>query len=133
MKNTNDNKKIKQAFEAVTPDVLDAVLSDLNEQKGTGFMMTQNKKNNWVRRVSGIAAAFVLLAGTAVSVNAYRVSNTVSSTVALDVNPSVEIKVNAKEKVLSVDALNEDGKTIIGDMDFKGSDKIGRASCRERV
>ncbi len=121
MKNT-DNKKIKQAFEAVTPDVLDAVLSDLNEQKGTGFIMTQNKKTNCVRRVSGIAAAVVLLAGAGIFANAYRVSNTVASTVALDVNPSVEIKVNAKEKVLSVDALNEDGKTIIGDMDFKGSD-----------
>ena len=121
MKNT-DNNRIRQAFEAVTPDVLDSVLRDLDEQKGTGFIMTQNKKNNWVRRVSGIAAAVVLLAGAGIFANAYRVSNTVVSTVALDVNPSVEIKVNAKEKVLSVDALNEDGKIIIGDMDFGGSD-----------
>ena len=120
MKNTDN--RIKQAFEAVTPDVLDAVLSDLNEQKGTGFIMTQNRKNNWVKRVSGIAAAVVILAGAGIFGNVYRVNNTVSSTVALDVNPSVEIKVNAKEKVLSVDALNEDGKIIIGDMDFKGSD-----------
>ncbi len=120
MKN-NDNR-IRQAFEAVTPDVLDSVLRDLDEQKGTGFIMTQNKNNNWVKRISGIAAAVVILAGAGISANAYRVSNTVASTVALDVNPSVEIKVNAKEKVLSVDALNEDGKNIIGDMDFKGSD-----------
>lgn len=121
MKNNNDNR-IRQAFEALTPDVLDSVLRDLDEQKGTGFIMTQNRKNIWVKRVSGIAAAVVILAGAGIFANAYRVSNTVSSTVALDVNPSVEIKVNAKEKVLSVDALNEDGKTIIGDMDFKGSD-----------
>lgn len=121
MKNI-ENNKIKQAFEAVTPDVLDSVLSDLHEQKGTGFIMTQNNKNLWVRRVSGIAAAVVLLAGAGIFARAYHISNTVSSTVALDVNPSVEIKVNAKEKVLSVDALNEDGKTIIGDMEFKGSD-----------
>jgi len=120
MKNTND--RIRQAFDAVTPDVLDSVLRDLDEQKGTGFIMTQNKKNNWTRRISGIAAAVVLLAGTFISVGAYRINNTVYSTVALDVNPSVEIHVNAKETVLSVEALNEDGRIIIGDMDFKGSD-----------
>lgn len=40
----------------------------------------------------------------------------------LDVNPSVEIQVNRKDQVLEVTPLNEDGKRVIGDMDFSGSD-----------
>ena len=121
MKNSTNNR-IKHAFEAVTPDVFDSVLPDLDEQKGLGIIMTQNRKNTIVKKLSGIAAAVVILAGADIFGHAYAVSNTVASTVALDVNPSVEIRVNAKEKVLSVDALNEDGRIIIGDMDFKGSD-----------
>ncbi|MBQ8370389.1 MAG: cell wall protein, partial [Clostridia bacterium] len=121
MKNSTNNR-IKHAFEAVTPDVFDSVLPDLDEQKGLGIVMTQNRKNTIVKKLSGIAAAVVILAGADIFGHAYAVSNTVASTVALDVNPSVEIRVNAKEKVLSVDALNEDGRIIIGDMDFKGSD-----------
>ena len=39
----------------------------------------------------------------------------------LDVNPSVEIKINQKERILDVIPLNEDGRTIVGDMDFSGS------------
>ena len=37
------------------------------------------------------------------------------------VNPSIEVKVSEKEKVLDLVALNEDGKKVLGDMDFKGS------------
>ena len=45
----------------------------------------------------------------------------VDATVSLDVNPSVELQVNQKERVLTVKALNEDGRIIVGDMDLSGS------------
>ena len=51
----------------------------------------------------------------------YQVNHTVDATVSLDVNPSVEIKINQKERILDVIPLNEDGRTIVGDMDFSGS------------
>ena len=44
-----------------------------------------------------------------------------ASTVSLDVNPSIEIQVNEKNRVLDVVPMNEDGKTIIGEMDFRGN------------
>ena len=47
---TNDelNEKIRQACTHAAPDVLDAVLSDCNEQKGRVILMTtENKKKTW--------------------------------------------------------------------------------------
>ena len=44
-----------------------------------------------------------------------------ASTISLDVNPSIEIRVNKYEKVLETLALNDDAEVVLGDMDFKGS------------
>mgnify|MGYP000926383929 CR=1 FL=1 len=56
---TNDelNEKIRQACTHAAPDVLDAVLSDCNEQKGRVILMTtENKKKTWAVRMAGLAA-----------------------------------------------------------------------------
>lgn len=116
------NEKLRQAYTHAAPDVLDAVLSDCREQKGSVTVMTMNKKNNpWAKRLAGMAACLCLILGGALGLQNYRVNNTVDTTVSLDVNPSVEIQVNRKERVLEVIPLNEDGKVIVGDMDFSGS------------
>lgn len=44
-----------------------------------------------------------------------------TTTVTLDVNPSLEIKANGEETVLGVTALNEDAEIVVGDMEFEGS------------
>lgn len=38
----------------------------------------------------------------------------------LDVNPSIAITLSAKEKVLALDARNDDGEVILEDLDFRG-------------
>ncbi len=43
----------------------------------------------------------------------------VAATIMLDVNPSLEIKVDENERVLEVKALNEDAEIVVGDRDFK--------------
>ena len=116
------NEKIRQAYEHATPDVLDAVLSDCAEQKGRVVVMTtEKKKKTWLRPLIAAAACLCLLLGGGFGVRNYRVNHTVDATVSLDVNPSVEIQVNQKERVLNVNPLNEDGRIIVGDMDFTGS------------
>ncbi len=125
MKNDEIHSKVKTAFEHAAPDVLDTVISDIasgNFEKGKVLVLGgQKTMKNIARRITGIAAAALLLigggAGFAVYNNLYRVASTVS----LDVNPSVEISVNRKSDVLSVNPLNDDGVTIIDGMDFKGS------------
>lgn len=122
MKNSEMNSKIKQAFEHAVPDVLDSVRQNCEEQKGQVIMMTQPKKTNrWIKRIAAIAAAVAVVFAGVAGFYAYRTNYKVDSTVSLDVNPSIEIKVNKKEQVLEVNALNQDAKTIVDNMDFKGS------------
>ena len=116
------NEKLRQAFDHATPDVWDAVLSDCKAQKGRVYLMTETKKRKtWVTKVATIAACLCLLVGAGVGFQNYQVNHVVDTTVSLDVNPSIEIQVNQKERVLQVIPLNDDGKIIIGDMDFSGS------------
>lgn len=118
----NMNQKIKRAFAHATPDVLDSVLSDCKEQKGARIMTKKtNPSGSWLKPLIAVAAAILLLVGGAAGIQTYNTNHSVASTVLLDVNPSVEIQVNKNERVLNVIAHNEDGKKIIGDMDFEGS------------
>ena len=117
------NEKIRQAYTHSTPDILDAVLSDCKEEKGCTIMMTTNKKRkSLITQLAGIAACLCLLIGGGAVFRNYQINRIVDATVSLDVNPSVEIQVNQRERVLKVIPLNQDGKIIIGDMDFSGSD-----------
>ena len=60
MKNVDMEAKIKQAFEHAAPDVLESVLSDCGEQKGTVIVMKE-RKINWIGRVAAVAAAVALV------------------------------------------------------------------------
>lgn len=120
MKNLDVETKVKQAFEHAAPNVLDSVLSDCHEQKGTVIIMKE-RKVNWTRRITASAAALALIIGLGAGFGVYRANRAVAATVSLDVNPSVELTVNRKDRILSVNANNEDGKTILGDMDLTGS------------
>lgn len=113
--------RVKQAFSHMVPDVLDSVLSDCREENGRVFMMTEKKRNPWVKRVIGMAAAVALVVAGAAGMGVYQLSYAVASTVSLDVNPSIEIEVNQRERVLAVIPHNEAATAVIGDMDFKGS------------
>lgn len=121
---TNDKleSKIKQAFENATPDLLDAILQKSEQQKGKVVYMEQRKnKTAPIKRLTAIAAALVLCIGGFAGYSAYT-NLAVDSVIALDVNPSIELEVNGKERVIAVNPLNDDAKVVVGDMDFKGSD-----------
>ncbi|MBR4435685.1 MAG: PepSY domain-containing protein [Clostridia bacterium] len=122
------NGDIKKAFEAATPNVLDSVLSSLDSERGKVVSMntdTNTKTKKARPRIVGIiaaAAAFMLILGAVLAVATLnKTGDKVFATVLLDVNPSIGLEVNKQEKVIRVDALNEDAKIIIGDMDFEGS------------
>lgn len=125
MKNDEICRKVQTAFEHAAPDVLDTVLSDIDSENfGNHKILVMQGRNNtksFARRITGIAAAVLLLLGGGTGFAVYRNHYKVASTVSLDVNPSVEISVNRRSDVLSVNPLNDDGVTIIDGMDFKGS------------
>ena len=122
MKQVEIDAKIKQAFTNVTPDVLASVLSECKEQKSRVITMTEKKRiTPWAGRISSAAAAFVIVAGLLAGFHAYKVNYSVASIISLDVNPSIEIKVNKNEKVLEVNPLNDDGRIVVGEMDLEGN------------
>ena len=51
--------------------------------------------------------------------NRYRALN---YTVEMDVNPSIELRINNAEKVIAAEALNEDAEIILEDMKLRGVD-----------
>lgn len=79
------------------------------------------KTSTWYKKAtSWVAAAAAMLLVTTGAVS-YAYLNPVA-TVNLDVNPSIEFKVNSFEKVLNVKALNDDGEQILLGLDLKGMD-----------
>ena len=116
-----ETKLARAAFHAA-PNDLEGVLSRCETQKGTVITMKESKprKNRYLAMAACMA---LLLAGGSGLV--WQQANAVSSVVSLDVNPSIELKVNKKEKVLNCGALNEDGQVVLAEMsggsDLKGT------------
>ena len=121
------NEKMEQglaaALKKTAPDDVNGVLSRCEERKGTVIPMTTKKTANrkWTSLIAACLAV-MLLGGGGVF---YQRANAVVSVVSLDVNPSIELKVNRSEKVLVCTPLNEDAKAILADMsngaDLKGA------------
>jgi len=79
-----------------------------------------NKRERWTSLIAACLAVMLLGGGLF-----YQRANAVASVVSLDVNPSIELKVNRSEKVLVCTPLNEDAKAVLADMsngaDLKGA------------
>ena len=123
MTNEKMERQLAAALEKTAPDDMSGVLSRCEARKGTVINMPTMKtaKRKWTILVAACLAV-VLLAGGGVL---YQQANAVASVVSLDVNPSIELKVNSSEKVLVCTPLNDDAKAILADMsngaDLKGA------------
>ena len=114
--------RLKAAVEKLTPEDFDSVRKACEEQKGTVvFVPKENTKRNPLPKIVAAVLIVAVLAGGGFGLG-YRAANAVDAVVALDVNPSIELNVNKKDKVVSVNPLNDDAVTILGEMDLKGSD-----------
>ena len=111
-------QQLTSALEKTAPDDVNGVLSRCQERKGTVLPMTTKQANNSGRKWRAIIAACIafMIVGAGIGVFVTQ-NNAVASVISLDVNPSIELKVNSREKVLSCTALNDDAKVILADMD----------------
>ena len=123
IREADETAKIRQAYANAVPDICDVILSDCKIEKGQVIMMEETrKKKSTVKYVLAAAACLLLVFGGGFGLSTYQFNHRVASTVSLEVNPSLQIMVNGKDRVLEVKALNQDGEIVIGDMDFSGSD-----------
>ena len=123
MTNEKMEQRLAAAVEKTAPNDVNGVLSRCEERKGTVIPMTTKKttKRKWTSLIAACLAVMLLGGGGLF----YQRANAVASVVSLDVNPSIELKVNRSEKVLACVPLNEDAKAILADMgngaDLKGA------------
>ena len=116
-------QKLRTALEHAAPDDFQGVLARISpkartEQAPIPFeAAARKKKRRWAPLAAAACLALVVAAGGG---GWYLQNNTVASVVSLDVNPSVTLNVNAKEKVLSAVPVNEDGGDILAGMDLTG-------------
>lgn len=120
MREQEIHQRIYTAVDHASPDVLGNILAACGPQApALSVTAPRRPARRWAPMAVAAALAVALLGGF--GVERWRAANTVDSTVLLDVNPSISIQANARERVLAVEALNDDAVTILGDMDLTGA------------
>ncbi len=130
MKHNEIETRLKNAVSNAAPDVLENILRTCDQKKGTVIEMEQKVnakkgKNKVLRTCVAIAAAAAVLVmgvliGRGIGQPAAPSAN-VAAIISLDVNPSVELRVDAAEKVLAAEARNADGAAALEGMELVGT------------
>ncbi len=119
-------QRLAQAVSRAAPDDLDAIISRCGEQNGS---VTEMKQQNMMELkpagmkkrsrawLAAACAALVLLGAGGGGLGYYYQNCVVASVVSLDVNPSIELKVNRGGRVISCTALNQDAAAVLFSMD----------------
>ena len=113
-------KKIKGAFNSIVLPDFD--MKTLEKRKGMVLVKEESKKSKkglWIGLSTAVVAVCVCLF---IGLGYFNNNMRVASTIGIDVNPSITVTVNKKEKVLDVTANNDDAKIILEGMDLAGSD-----------
>ncbi len=130
MKQAFSKKQIEQSLRsavgALTPDLSGKIDLSAPQIRVQAESQPQSRILRLERRMQGIglaAAACLCLFLAGGGAWYYQRQNLqVESVIGIDVNPSVELFINRKEKVLKAQALNADADAIMEDMDLKGVD-----------
>ena len=131
--NNEIEKRLASALNAAAPDMLDDLMAELDitekpeplmrdklAEDGQDRYKKAAVRSRTFRTLISCAAALILMVG---GVTVWKnINEKVFAVVDLDVNPSIELSINGKEKVVAAKAVNEDGEAILTDMDLRGSD-----------
>ena len=130
MNNKQIRERLSRAAADSTPDVLQNVLLGCEQQKGAVLSMNKKqveiskseiikkKRKTWARVSVAMAAVLAFAIMIPMGIGYYSVD----SVIGIDVNPSIEIKTNSAEKVLSVTSLNDDAAIVLDGMNLKNVD-----------
>ena len=122
-------EKVERSIESITPNVLDAVLNNVDKEMkdmtttnmttGTNTATTGTAKKRYIPFV-GVAVCTALVIGVFAQGFIGKSVDEIYSTIGIDVNPSIELDLSKDEKVVDVDALNEDGEKVLEGMELEG-------------
>ncbi|MDD3253161.1 MAG: hypothetical protein PHV18_11440 [Lachnospiraceae bacterium] len=118
---------LKSAVDTLTPHIWDKLdLSVAQDVPGAVLPTGQDRILNLQRRMRGLvlaaAACLCLVIGGGGAWHYQYQNRQIDSIIGIDVNPSVELSINRKNRVLQAQALNADAEQILSDMDLKGTE-----------
>ncbi|MBQ9625353.1 MAG: PepSY domain-containing protein [Clostridia bacterium] len=131
MNNKDIEKRILTEIQQETPDVLRGIRLGLlvprHEKKEEDTMNFEHSKTKTAKSFSlkPAIAFFMALLLVVAGFSTFQKWDTVyglGSVVEIDVNPSVELQLNGKGKVIEAKALNADGEKILDGMDLSKTD-----------
>lgn len=113
------NHSLKSAVGSLSENRAEEILSrPAPKAKGNEwYLQKPRKKRRALYAVIPAAACIVLIIGIYAMINAR-----VSATVYIDINPSIELRANVFDKVVSVKADNSDGEKVLDGMNLVGCD-----------
>ena len=115
------NKLNESLNNSIPNNSFENILSKINEKEGIITMKEPKKQSKKLLPKLSIALATIILV-LGLSYFGYNNYYKVDSRIGLEVNPSIEIEVSKKEKVLKVTAKNEDAEKILEGMDLEKTD-----------
>lgn len=124
MDNEMMEARIRRLAEHTAPEQLTGILEACEARKGNVITMNEvkKKKNRFLPLAVAAAIVLVCIGGyIGLHYGAAEPGAAIASVITLDVNPSLNIVMDTSDKVIEVQPLNEDARTVIGDMDFAGA------------
>ena len=125
MTNQEIEAKLKTAVEHAVPDVWDQIMARCAQAQPSAPVLDlseggRRKKRRSPGRLMMAAAALLLLLGGAGGYGHYQNNYVACASVGLDVNPSLEFSVSRSERIIDVQALNDDAKAVLDAVETKG-------------
>lgn len=122
MRKENIEYRLHQELSDIAPNMLDELLAAVDalpENDGTviDFAQEAKKRRSPLKAVLSAAAALLLIVGAA---GVYASLSAERYTVAIDVNPAVELRVNGFDRISAVTLKNDDAKALLDESDLKG-------------
>lgn len=111
---------LRSAVDTLTPDVFDKIDLTTPQEIYVGASKTIRMYRRMRTAAVGLAAC-LCMAVLGGGISAYQ-NRRVDSVIGIDVNPSIELSVNRRDKVLKAEPLNGDAEVILDDMNLEQVD-----------
>lgn len=117
-----------EALDHAVPNVKDEILRRCAEEHFSEDRIVpmdldsrpKKKRIHW-QSYTAVAAILLLVINIGVGLVRDRAQNRVETIISLDVNPSIELSVNAQDRVVAVTAVNADANIVLSGMNLTGS------------
>lgn len=120
--------ELSKALEHSVPDVKNEILRRCAEEHFSEDSVVpmdfcsrpQRRRNYWQSYVAA-AVILILLINMGIGLGRDRAQKRVETIIGLDVNPSIELHVNAQDRIVAVLAVNADANIVLKGMELTGS------------